>query len=220
MVTDAVRAQDDPDFVSISAHLDNWRSVQRTLASDVYDDPDWENGRLYFRNGYQQGVETWKHWKERGDWTAYVIEATTHGYTSVLFSSKGEREAHRFERVEAAFTRPVDAGKFVLARVGNMLRVSMGLDSLSVRWRRQGNDPRMRTDSPSADQLNYMLQICAGIQPGLLEQHLLRYSLADRTEVHALPLPSQAPMMNVLPLTFDELEALLLEGLTPKYEDR
>lgn len=206
-------AENYPAFHQIVDRLNTWRARQLTLGSAAYDQPDWEDGRLYFRNGYVEGLEQqWAYWKDKGDWSAYIIEPTERGYTNVLQSLKGERDVDRHERVLAAFARPEDAGKFVIARVANTLRVTRGLESIVVRWRRQGVDIRMQICEPSPDQLRYMQETCLGIKPGLLEQHLRRYFLADEPEVHALPLPSEVPLMNVLPLTFDDLDAILTEG--------
>lgn len=213
MIDVAADAERDPIFGRIVERLNAWRSRQQMLGSEAYDEPDWENGRLYFRSGYIAGLGKWTHWTDEGDWSAYIIEPTVQGYTNVLHSLKGERDVHRHERVLAAFKRPEDAGKFVIARVGNTVRVTRGLDSIFVRWKRQGIDARMRESDATPDQLQYMRDRCAGIRPGLLEQHLRRFFLAERPDVYALPLPSEIPLMNVLALAFDDLDAILTVGM-------
>jgi hypothetical protein len=37
--------------------------------------------------------------------------------------------------------------------------------------------------------------------------------LAERPDVYALPLPSEIPLMNVLALAFDDLDAILTDGM-------
>jgi hypothetical protein len=71
----------------------------------------------------------------------------------------------------------------------------------------------MRESDATPDQLQYMRDRCAGIRPGLLEQHLRRFFLAERPDVYALPLPSEIPLMNVLALAFDDLDAILTDGM-------
>lgn len=203
----------DPAFRDITDRLNRWRSIQRNLGAPVYDEPEWEDGKLYFRNGFKEGLHKWPHWKDTGDWSAYVIEPSPHGYFNVLQSLKGERDLNRRVRVQAAFRRAEDAGKYVVARVGNTLRISHGLGSIFIKWDDAGLNPRLQVADVTQEQLDYMREVCAGIRPGLLEQHLRRYFLADQPHAYALPLPSEVPLMNVIPLTFDDLDAVLTDGM-------
>lgn len=200
-------------FSEIVDEFDYWRRVQINLGMDAYDDPESDGNRLFFRSGFQGGLD-WAHWRDHGEWSGYTIEpADDTGYYVVRHSTKGERSTQRVERAQAAFTRPSDAGKFVIGRMANAIRVDLGLESLLVRMKRSGVDPRLKQEEPTPNQLRFMNQACAGIEPGLLNKYLRRFSLASQPEIYALPLPSQEPMMNVLPLTLGELRNLLTEGM-------
>lgn len=190
-----------------------WRRRQSELGVAVYDEPAFEGHRIHFRSGFQMGLD-WPHWREHGEWSSYTIEPTDAGYL-VKHSTKGERSVDRTERTQAVFTRPDDAGKFVVGRMANAVRVDLGLESLIVRWKRSGIDPRLRRQKPTTDQLRFMNQVCVGIQPGLLEKYLHEFSLVAQPQIYALPLPSQEPMMNILPLSFAELRDLLTDGMRP-----
>jgi hypothetical protein len=206
-------ASGDPTFDDIVQRLNHWRSIQQRLGAPAYDEPTWENGSLNFRNGYVEGFQKWVHWEETGDWSAYIIEPNPKGFINAKQSLKGERATKRSTHVRVAFGRFEDAAKYVIARVGNALRVSLGLPSNFIKWDENGLDPRVRIGDVTPEQLDYMREICVGIRPGLLEQHLRRYFVADSPDAFALPLPSEIPLMNVLPMTLDELDALLTEGM-------
>lgn len=101
----------------------------------------------------------------------------------------------------------------MIARADNTLRVTRGVDSIVVRWKLQGIAPPVQERDVTSDQRQYMRDLCVGIRPGLFEQHLRHYFLADQSHVYALPLPSEVPLMNVLPLTLDDLDAVLTDGM-------
>ncbi|AKS35377.1 hypothetical protein AFA91_29610 [Mycolicibacterium goodii] len=192
--------------------LNYWRRIQRHLGLIEYDEPDSDGKRLYFRSGYQEGLD-WKHWRQYGEWSAYIIESTNDGCYLVKHSTKGERSADRVERVQAVFTRFDDAGKYIVGRMGNAVRVDLGMESVIVRWEHDGADPRLKIEDPTADQLRFMSDVCAGIKPGTFERHLRRFSLVADPEIYALPVPSQIPMMNVIPLELEDLRLILTKGL-------
>lgn len=199
-------------FSEVISEFEHWRQIQRRFGIVEYDEPDSDGDRLYFRSGYQEGLD-WKHWSQYGEWSAYIIEPTDAGYYLVKHSTKGERSSDRVERVQAAFTRFGDAGKYVLGRMGNAVRVDLGLESLIVRWKQDGVDPRLKVENPTVDQLRFMNEVCAELKPGLFDKHLRRFSLVAQAEIYALPIPSQNPMMNVLPLGLVDLRLLLTKGL-------
>jgi hypothetical protein len=203
----------NPAFSDIAERFNRWRAIQQRLGAPAYDEPTLENGNLYFRNGYVEGLQKWAHWKETGDWSAYIIESDPKGFINVKQSLKGERAAQRSTHVRVAFARLEDAAKYVIARVANSLRVSSGLASIIMKWDEAGLDPRVQIGDVSAVELEYMREACVGIRPGLLEEHLRRYFVAENPNAFALPLPSEAPLMNVLPMTFEELDAVLTDGL-------
>jgi hypothetical protein len=202
----------DP-MIDVVQRLNRWRSIQQALNASTYDEPTWENGKLYFRNGYADGIDKWAHWAETGDWSAYIIEPTPAGFFNVKQSRKGERAVRRSENIRVAFTRLEDAAKYVIARVANSLRVSLGLSSIVIKWEEAGLDRRLHVGDVTPEQLKYMQKECVGIRPGVLEQHLRRYYVAENKDAYALPLPSEVPLMNVLALTFDELDAQLTHGM-------
>ena len=168
---------------------------------------------MYFRSGYTEGITRYPRWDQSGEWSAYIIEPSDRGYALVLHSAKGERDTQHKERVRVAFTRVEDAGKFIIAAIGNSIRVKTGLDSVVAQWRDREVDTRIQRAKTTPEQLSFMLDVCVGIQPGFLEKHLEQFYLQELPSIYALPLPSEVSLMNILPLTYDQLDELLARGL-------
>lgn len=147
------------------------------------DEPDWENDRLYFRNGYPFP-----------DWTAYVIEATAARDFRVLRVST-ERRIRPAESPEALFSRIEDAGKFIIYKMATNLRVDCRMESITQKWRAEGLNTRVDKMIISEDQAKYVLR-------------------SDPTAYFIAYSGGIQPYNHILPLTYDELDAVLLEGFS------
>jgi hypothetical protein len=178
--------QSDPEIVELIARYNKWRRIYRYAgkSSSAPDEPDFENGRLWFRDGYPLP-----------DWTAYIIEGTVNREFRVLRAST-ERRNTPAEAQEAVFSRIQDAGKFILYKVATSLRVESHLPSITQKWRAEGLDHRVDKTIISEDQARYTLRSDPSI-------YFIAYSGGIQ------------PYNHVLPLSYDELEEVLLEDFQP-----
>src|SRR3954468_19840600 len=104
-----------------------WRDAYVLAARPAPNEPDWENGRLYFRIGYPYP-----------DWRAFIIDETD-GEDQVLNAST-ERSSIVTEGWKAPFSRLEDAGKYITATVADYLRIECGAEPIALRWRAEGLD--------------------------------------------------------------------------------
>jgi hypothetical protein len=178
--------QSDPEIIELIARYNKWRRIYRYAGKSSYapDEPAFEYGRLWFRNGYPLP-----------DWTAYIIEETVNHEFRVLHAST-ERRNLPAEAQEAVFSRIQDAGKFLTYKIATSLRVECHLESITQKWRAEGLDPRVDKSIISEDQAKYTLRSDPSI-------YFIAYSGGIQ------------PYNRLLPLTYDELEEVLLEDFQP-----
>jgi hypothetical protein len=175
--------QSDREIAALIARYNKWRRIYRYAgkSSSAPDEPDFDNGRLWFRNGYPMP-----------DWTAYIIEENESREFRVLRAST-ERRNTPAEAQEAVFSRIEDAGKFILYKVATSLRVASHLASITQKWRDEGLDDRVEKSVVSEDQARYTLRSDPSI-------YFIAYSGGIQ------------PYNHILPLSYDELDDVLLEG--------
>jgi hypothetical protein len=173
----------DREVIELVTRYNKWRRIYGYAGKPrlAPDEPDWESGRLYFRNGYPFP-----------DWTAYIIEAAAAGEFNVLRAST-ERRNTPAESMEAVFSRIDDAGKFIIYKAATSLRVDCRMESITQKWRAEGLNKRVDKLIVSEDQAKYVLRSDPTV-------YFIAYSGGIQ------------PYNHILPLTYDELDAVLLEG--------
>ncbi|ORA21958.1 hypothetical protein BST12_10695 [Mycobacterium angelicum] len=140
------------------------------------------------------------------------MEPTTEGYYKVVHSLWHERASERSEDVVAVFSKIADAGKYVILRVGDSCRMYLDLETLPIKWRASGLNPRIRITTPADEALNYVVKISPGTRKSFAVQHLKQYSLDDDASHFAFAYPSAELDMQVLSLSYGKLNALLMDG--------
>jgi len=208
-VTDMERA----DFQEVLHRFERWRAIATMLGQKPYDEPDFDNGRLYFRSDYAEQVAKWPDAREKGDWGAYVIESTATGLFSVVRSLWHERAPERSEDLEVMFSRPDDAGKYVIAHVANSIRFGTGLKSRSISWRELGLDRSIVISPPTDEQFRLYFEAIPGADPVELRGYLNQYTVEGASQIYAVTSSENRPYMQVLARSFDQLDAELLKGL-------
>jgi len=165
-----------------------WRWIYSWAGIPVPDEPEWDDGRLNFREGYPHP-----------DWTAYILEPNGAGY-QVLWATT-ERRNEPSEGPRAFFSHLEDAGKYIIWYLGEGLRMACGLVPITQSWEAAGLDPRVNQIS--------------------LEKYLSRYELKnDPTRYFVLQAGGVQPENRLLPLTYDELDAALLDGMPESVTSR
>jgi len=194
--------------------FDRWRTIATLLDQRPYDEPDFENSRLYFRSDYAAQVAEWSAAREKGDWGAYIIEPCPSGLFSVIRSLWHERAPRRTETIETVFTQLEDAGKYVIARVANSIRFDAGVSSLSIRWSDRDFNSMIKIMPPSDKFLQCFIEKTPGMDADNAHDYYLdQYSLSGRPSTEAVTSSDNRPYMQVLGLSFEELDAELLDGL-------
>lgn len=215
MQMDANGAATANEATEVIWYYNLWRNIANSIGNGPYDEPEWVEDRLYFRSDYSEKLKRWPEWAEFGDWGAWIIAPRPEGCICVLHSLKHEREAERNERIEVMFSRFADAGKYIVARIGNGIRSSRNVrqKSLFVDWEAQGLDSRIRVEAVSHETIDFLVTKRPILDRDYAEQHLRRYTLEDNPGAYGIALDYEQPMMQVLALSFEELTAALLEGL-------
>jgi hypothetical protein len=210
---DVVRRDDADQFAEIVRYYDLWRQIASLVGEQSYDEADWENGRLYFRSDYMNQMKQWPEAKQFGDWAAWIIEPTPDGYYNVLRSLKHEREKERSDEIEVVFSQITDAGKYIILQIGDARRLDLKLETLFMKWDAAELDPRIQIAPAGQKAVDYLLKRSPGLRREFAEQHLQQYTLRDDASSFGLALPSRQTDMQVLALSYDELNALLLDGM-------
>lgn len=126
------------------------------------------------------------------DWWAYVLEASTGEYTVSRIST--ERSVVPIESPKGNFSRIQDAGKFMIYEVAESLRIDCRLEPLSWKWDDEGLDPRVDVQIKSDQEV--------------------RYALRDNPDAYFVMTRGDIPFSHILPLSYDELDASLLDGFS------
>lgn len=139
-------AMNDRDTSELIDRYNKWRTIYGYADELAPNEPDWEDGRLYFRSGYPNP-----------DWSAFIVEATEDGLYKVAHAST-ERREYPVESSRAIFSRFEDAGKYIIYEVADLLRVARQLEPLDRKWRAAGLDPRVDKVIVSEKQAKYELR--------------------------------------------------------------
>jgi len=206
---------DHTDFDEVLSRFEHWRQLAAQFGAKPYDAPDFEDGRLNFRVDYADQVAKWPAAREQGDWGALIIESTTGGLFNVVQSLWHERAPKRQESLEAVFSRAEDAGKYVISRVANGIRVRVGLDSLAITWEEEGLGNEVTRSVPTDQDLTEFAMRNPRLTFDKLREFPAKYRLVAQPEICAIALNRIEPYMHILTLTFDQLDALLEGGLPP-----
>ncbi|WP_156764023.1 hypothetical protein [Mycobacterium sp. 852002-50816_SCH5313054-b] len=124
------------------------------------------------------------------DWWAYILEGTDDGYRVLRAST--ERSIAPVESSMGIFARIKDAGKFMIYQVAESLRINCRLEPLSWKWDDAGLDPRVYADIQSDQVVNY--------------------SLRSNPHAYIIMTRGDMPYSHILALSYDELDAELLDG--------
>jgi len=161
-------------------HYGKWRSIYALAGKPSRDEPRWDDeGRLWLSYGYPHP-----------DWTAFVIEPQLDGYK--LFRASTERRNEPVLSPQGFFSRLDVAGKYVIAKVGNYLRIDCRMDPVTWAWEDAGLEDRVGEVVYSDREVKYFHSSD--------ENNYFVMTLADR------------PYSHILPLTYDDLNSLLLMG--------
>lgn len=175
-MTDIAEAE---GFAELIKHYDLWRRVYATAGKAPRNEADWKDGNLWLRDGYP-----------RPDWRAFVIQPQAGGYK--VFRATTERRDDPAMSPQGFFSRLQDAGKFVIAAVGDYLRIDRRLDPISWAWQDSGSDP--------------------AVEELIASDREVTYRLRGNSDAYCIMTLGDRPYSHVLPLTYDRLTNLLLEG--------
>ncbi|WP_131536102.1 hypothetical protein [Mycolicibacterium aromaticivorans] len=125
-------------------------------------------------------------------WTAYIVKPDGERCAVLRVASE-----HRNEPVESlcgVFSSVEDAGKYIVLNVGEFLRIGLRLDPIEWAWEDAGLDQRVRQLS--------------------VDEYVSRFELKDdTTRYFVLQAGGIQPENKLLTLSYDELDALLVEGM-------
>lgn len=198
----------------VIANYNRWRAVANLAGSGgPYDEPDWEDGRLYFRSDYSEKVRKWPAWAKSGYWGAWIIGPTQDERFCVVQSLLHERAAERSEDIQAVFSHFEDAGKYIILQIGDSLRYRLGLETLSVKWEARGLNPRIQVGPPEQDIVEFVLHESPGLKREFAEKHLKKFVRRDDFNSYGFALPGEQINMEVLALSLDDLNAALAQGM-------
>lgn len=209
----AINFSAETGFSEVVKHYNLWRKIANTSCRGSYDEPDVQNGRLYFRSDYSEKLKKWPEWAEQGDWGAWIIAPTNEGLYSVISSLTHERESERHERLSVLFSNFSDAGKYIIMRVGDGARVDLHLRTQFVKWDDRGLDPRISVQAANQETIDFFNERIPNLKEGFAKQHLKRYTFEDDPSSYGFAFSEDQPRMEVLALSFDELTSALLEDM-------
>jgi hypothetical protein len=203
----------EDESAEVVRYYNFWRTVARAAGQGSRDEPDWKDGRLYFRSDYSEKLEKWPEWDQLGDWGAWIIAPRSEGYVCVLSSVRHERSAERSEDIEVMFSRIADAGKYIILRIGDSVRSDLRLKTLFVKWDDRDLDSRIQAEPADQRTIEFLSKETPTLKDGFAEKYLTRYTFKDDPSSYGFALPSEQPRMEVLALSFEELTTALLDGM-------
>jgi hypothetical protein len=133
------------------------------------------------------------------DWSAYILELNRDGLYRVLHASTERREIPT-ESPSGSFSRIEDAGKFIIYKAATSLMIACFMDPLSWKWDDAGLDPK----------------VDAKIQ----SDRVVKYVLRSNPHAYFVMTRGDMPYSHMLPLSYDELDAQLLEGFPESVTSR
>lgn len=125
-------------------------------------------------------------------WTAYILCRATEGFN--VLTATTERRNEPLEGVAGFFSDADDAGKYIIWNVGESLRVNCRVDPVEWIWDDLGLDSRVEQISLGQYESKYVLK-------------------SDPTHYFVLKAGGVQPENRLLPLTYDELDELLVADL-------
>lgn len=203
---------DDGGFDGIVRRYNSWRRIAASTGAEHADEPDWESGRLYFRSDYLAKARDEPQWREHGDWGAWIVDPTSDGEYCVLRSLVPERSNNRQETVAVVFSRLADAGKYIIAQLGDSIRSRLGLPTLAVHWDDSGLDSRIDAAPADPGTIDNLVRADPSTNRQAAEQHLTIYRVRDDPSAYAIAFPGD-PYIRVLATSFAELRRALLDGM-------
>lgn len=141
---------------------------------------------------WENGRLNFRYGYPHPDWWAYVLEVSPGPLHRVLRASTERRETP-VESLRATFSRIEDAGKYIIYEIAEDLRIACGLDPITWNWRAKGLDPRVDKVDLAAGESKYVLHDDPSI-------YFTAYSGGIQ------------PYNHILAISYDELDAELLEG--------
>ncbi|MCV7215685.1 hypothetical protein H7J51_10355 [Mycobacterium crocinum] len=126
------------------------------------------------------------------DWRGYILDSSEGLFR--VFSVTTERRNDPLESLVASFSNVDDAGKYIIWKVGSYLRIDLGLPSLTQRWASEGLDHRVEVER--------------------LAEYESKFELKDDpARYFVIRLGGVQPENRLLPLTYEELDGCLLDGM-------
>ncbi len=132
-------------------------------------------------------------------WRGYIVDGSEGGYR--VFTVTTERRNEPLESLVATFADMGDAGKYIIWKVGSYLRIDLGLPSLTQRWTKEGLDHRVQVERLAEFESKFELK-------------------ADPARYFVMRMGGVQPENRLLPMTYQELDAKLLEGMPESVTSR
>ncbi len=194
-------SSDDTGLLEVADRYETWRRrwVSVTGKEPSRDAPELSDGRLWFRDGYPHP-----------DWTARIIESSNVGY--LVLSVTTERRNTPRAAVEAVFSHLEDAGKYVIAFIGDMLRLEYKLEPLYRQWRTFGVDSALEKGAAD-DEIVQFIADYNDVSRDTVQRLVYKYSVKAQPARYAHLATADEPTSRVLTLSYDELDAILIDGL-------
>jgi hypothetical protein len=130
---------------------------------------------------------------------------------AVVFDVTTERRSTPLTTVAAVFSSIEDAGKYLVWKLADSLRIACREDPIFWRWRAAGLDSRIEKGLPSDD----MVRLIAQLNQVEAERtkSIRSYQIRQHPDVYAVLREWEEPRSRVLILTYAELDSQLIEGL-------
>lgn len=170
----------NPDVIELLRYYERWRVLYSRASRPTLNAPDWEKAKLYFREGYAHP-----------DWSAYALQQQDSDIAVLRVST--ERRSAPLEVIELVFSNVLNAGKYLLYKTGDSLRIEKRLDPLSWEF------------------------LDSGLHPAVEKQRmaggLARYSLTSDPTAYFITGAEGISSTNwLLPLSYEELHWRLTAG--------
>ncbi|WP_204079938.1 hypothetical protein [Mycobacterium riyadhense] len=195
------RLSDYPGLQEVADRYETWRRrwLSTTGIESSRGSPEFSDRCLWFRNGYPYP-----------DWTATIIEPSHLGF--LVLSATTERRNSPLIAVEAVFTRLEDAGKYVLAFFGDMLRLECKLEPLYRQWRRAGICSCLEKGTAEQQVVEFIANY-NGVSRDVIDRLTHKYWVKAEPERYAHLSSFDEPTSRVLTMSYNELDVMLTEGL-------
>lgn len=175
-------APDNLQVAELLARYNRWRDIYTQTRVPAWDNPELAAGKVYFRHGYPHP-----------DWYGFVISQDANDDFAVLNVST-ERRNTPVEGVDTTFSSIREAGKYLINKIGDYLRIQRRLDPISWSFRDAG--------------------MSLEVEKVLIIEKFARYQLRESPETYFITGARGISWTNwLLTLSYDELDSQLLDGL-------